>query len=159
MAAGLLSAGTDWFCDYARAISFRSLNTFSMCSKHSRRSWREARPASAGSNPSDLAAADAWRFVNAPQMRRARWRSCSSNGADAAMGNMETSSAPSSSRLLTRSQPLVQSAEESKRRMERRSRDRKRCRAGTGQDGSRKDRNDGGRRGEGLAAGLLSEEG
>ena len=57
MAAGLPGERADWFCVYARAISFRSLNTFLMCSKHSRRSWRRvARPASAESNPSDLAA-------------------------------------------------------------------------------------------------------
>ena len=103
------SRGAHWFCDYARAISFRSLKAFSMCSKHSRRSWRRvARPASAESNPSDLAAAAALQFGNAPQMRRVRWRRCSSTGAYAAMGNKETGSAPSSSQLLTRSQPLVQ---------------------------------------------------
>jgi len=107
--------------------------TFSMCSKHNRRSWRRvARPASAESNPSDLAAAVAWRFVNAPQMRRVRWRRCSSAGADAAIGNKEISRAPSSSRLLTRSQPLVQSVEESRRRMERRSCDRKATPSGAG---------------------------
>ena len=134
MAVGLLSEGADWFCVYARAISFRSLNTFSMCSKHSRRSWRRvARPASAESNPSDLAAVVAWRFVNAPQMRRVRWRRCSSAEAEATMGNKESSSAASSSRLFTRSQPLVQSVEENRRRMERRTCDRKATPSGAGQ--------------------------
>ena len=74
MAVGLLSEGADWFCVYARAISFRSLNTFSICSKHNRRSWRRvARPASAESNPSDLAAAVAWRSGARPDRGEGVW--------------------------------------------------------------------------------------